>query len=550
MVANENQRMNEKKRSIIGVLTLLHMLLPATGLGYMPPYNAPPGYNPNQFRPLPQSNVRGTPPASPPAYQSSPYGYGQQQPALRPRMELVLKDATPYVQENTLLTLRIISSGNLSRVDPLLPQDQAVMMHKVKEPTAYTRNVNGQRQIVNEIMYQITPLQSGELALKIQVEIETTSNGYAAQTMVLDAAQPLTLEVRPPHPDAKPWLPLEQLALTSNISAPMEVEEGEPVSLVLKLSAAGATGGQLPSLERLLQSADFRVYREKTETEGGLSKNGRHIMGTRTEHYTLVPQYGGALRMPSARLTWFNVNTGTIEHTSLPIKTVHASGTEGSLGRFFGAGAKGGGSMFPSGYASAFWLPLLGILLLLIGYWIGVWLKGRKDEGRPSPLAPLGKAARAKASGAHAHASRMVSGLNPLRHWHRALARTAGMLPTSVRFWFWVRCANDEKDPDLWCKTLQFLSYRQLKLSPHAPLPEVAERVIQCQSRSDPDKVRDLFKQLDSALYGHDSIDFEHWKKELKRQVRPGIGSFRARSCGKSKTEEKRLPALNPELVT
>jgi len=538
--------MNNTQRKLIGALALLPMLLPATGLGYNYPPPMPPGYNPNQFRPLPPSNVRGTPPVSPQTYQSPPYGYGQQQTALRPRLELVIKDATPYVQENTLLTLRIISGANLSRIDPLLPQDQSVMFHKIKEPTAYTRNVNGQRQIVNEIMYLVTPLQSGELEVGIQVEVETANNGYASQTMTLDADQPLKLEVRPPHPDVKPWLPLEQLALTSNINAPMEVEEGKPVSLVLKLNAAGATGGQLPSLERLLQSPDFRVYREKTETEGGLSKNGRHIMGIRTEHYTLVPQYGGALRMPSARLTWFNVSTGTVEHSSLPIKTVHAAGAAGSLDRFFGTGA-GGSSMFPSGYASAFWLPLLGVLLLLTGYWAGVWLKGRKDGGRPSPLAPLGKAARSTAAGARARTNRVVTRLNPLRYWHRVMARAAGILPTSVRFWFWVRCANDETDPGLWFKTLQFLSCRQLALSPHAPLPKMAERVIECQPSANSDKVRKLFEQLEGALYGHDSIDFEHWKKQLKRKVRPGIGWFRSKPCGKTGTEAMRLPALNPK---
>lgn len=530
--------MNETRRNIIGILIFL---LPSLGLAYRP-YGPPPGYNPNQFRPLPQNNVRGVPPVSPQAYQSP---YGQRQSSIRPVLQLVVKDVTPYVQENTLLTLRVISGSNLSRIDPLLPQDQSVMFHKIKDPTAYTRTVSGQRQIVNEVMYLITPLQSGDMEFAIQAEIETAGNGYAGQTMTLEAEQPLKLSVRPAPEGIMPWLPLEQLSLTSNINAPMDVEEGKPVSLVLKLSAAGATGGQLPSLERLLQTPDFRVYREKTETQGGLSKNGRHIMGTRTEHYTLVPQYGGALRMPSARLTWFNVNSGTVEHTSLPIKTIQASGMEGSLERFFGAEA-GYGSMFPSGYASAFWLPLLGILLLLMGYWIGVWFKGRKDEGRPSPLAPLGQAARSTAVGARERTGRMLTHMNPLRHWHRAMAKAAGMMPTSVRFWFWVRCANDENDPGLWCKTLQFLSCRQLALPPHAPLPDMAERIIECQPRANPDKVRELFKQLDGALYGHQEVDFERWKKELKRQVRPGISSLRA--CSETREgPDKRLPDLNPK---
>jgi hypothetical protein len=118
------------------------------------------------------------------------------------------------------------------------------------------------------------------------------------------------------------------------------------------------------------------------------------------------------------------------------------------------------------------------------------------------------------------------------------------LFPTSVRFWFWVRCANDEKDPGLWCKTLQFMSCRQLALSPYAPLPEMAERVVQCQPRSNPENIRRLFKQLDSAMYGQETIDFEQWKKAFKKELRPGFGR---RGCASeaSKNEHK-LPDLNP----
>ncbi len=528
------------------VLFWLLLILPLTLSANWPPQYGPrPGaapYQPHQFRPMPQNNVRGTPPVSPQQYQQP---YSQPQANIRPTLELIVKDTTPYVQENTLLTLRVISGSNISRIDPILPQDQSIMFHKIRDPTAYTRNVRGRPQIVNEVVYLITPLQDGSLELPIKADIETAGNGYGSQSMRLESTQPLSLEVRPAQAGVLPWLPLEQLTLTSNITSGIQVEEGKPISLVLKLNAIGATGGQLPSLERLLQSPDFRVYKEKTDTKGGLSKNGRHIMGNRTEHYTLVPQYGGDLRLPSARMGWFNVNSGTVEYSSLPIKTVQASGIQAGLERFFGSEA-GGQSMFPAGYASSFWAPLTGILLLFVGYWVGVWFKGRKVEGKPSAMNAIGNAARNTADGARQKTNRLLSHLNPLRYVRRAMARSASMMPLSVRFWFWVRCANDESDPGLWCRTLQFLSCRQLSLSPHAPLPEVAERVIECQPSANPEKVRALFKQLDGSLYGHEEIDFERWKKELKRQVRPGVRSL-FRSANKSGKKGRRLPDLNPK---
>ncbi len=536
--------MNKRLLATLGLLTLAPLLMPSAGYGYMPyPQRAPAHmYQPPggpQFRPMPQNNVRGTPPAS---YQTPTYNYNQQQaPRLRPQVEFELKDKTPYVQENTLLTLRVISGSNLQRIDPILPQNQSVMFHKVKDPTVRTRMAGSQRQIVNEMVYMLVPLRAGEIEVPISVEVES-----GGQSMTVESKQPLRLNPQAAVPGVVPWLPLEQLALTSNIDAPVDVEEGEPLSLVLKLTAAGATGAQLPSMERLLRSPDFRVYREKTDTEGGLSQNGRHVMGVRTEHYTLVPKYGGKLRLPSARLTWYNVNSNSVEHTSLPIRTLQAGGTEGALGRFFGSETHEG-SLFPGGYASAFWMPLLGLFLLLTGYWIGVWYKSKGETDRPSPLAPLTAALRDKLGGLGRRTNHALGHLNPLRYWHRLMARAANMLPTSVRFWFWVRCANDEQDPGLWCKTLQFLSCRQLAMSPYAPLPAMAEKVIQFQPRSNPEKVRSLFKQLDSAIYGNEPLNFEHWKRELKREVRPVLLRRKSSRSDQGRHKGGELPALNPK---
>jgi hypothetical protein len=529
--------------------------------GFQPPTN---GYPSAMYRPLGPDNSRGVAPAS--GYQQpyqqpyqqqpyqqqpyrqtyqpqAPYGYGQpRQTQLRPRLEAELSDSRPYVQENILLTLRVISGSNLNTIDPILPQNQSVTFHQVKQPVAFSRRVGGQTQIVNELVYMVTPLRPGEIEFPVKASVE---GGDHSGSTTLETSQPVRMEARPAQPGVVPWLPLEQLALTSNIDAPMEVEPGKPVSLVLKLSAAGATGGQLPSLEQLLQSPDFRVYREKSDTEGGLSKNGRHIMGIRTEHYTLVPQYSGRLRLPSARLTWFNVNTGTVEHTSLPIQTLESIGEEAGLERLLGPSESG--SLFPTGYASAFWLPLLGVLLLLTGYWIGVWYKGRKEGERSSPLAPLGRVARQAASGVRRRSGQALGRISPMPYWNRLMVRSAALLPTPVRFWFWVRCANDERDPGLWCKTLQFLSCRQLTLSPYAPLPQMAEKVIQFQPRANPEQVRQLFRRLDGAIYGGEPIDFEQWKQDFRKQVRPRMLGLAGGSGTGRDHKERELPELNPK---
>lgn len=548
-------------RGVIYILGLLPLLLPATGQGFnfnFPPgnnrgYQQPPptGYN---YRPQPPSNARGVPPGYPTA---GPYGYGQPQQTrpsgMEPQLELVLSDRTPYVQENIILTLRVISGSNLKTVDPILPQNQSASFQKVKNISARSRVVRGQQQIVNEIVYMVTPLRAGTLELPVSVNV-LTANGYG-RSMTLEAEQPLRLEAQAAQLGVTPWLPLEQLAITTNLGAPMEVEPGKPVTLVVKLSAAGTIGSQLPSLERALQTPDFRIYREKTETEGGLSQNGRHIMGTRTEHYTLVPQYSGKMRLPAARVTWFNVNSGSVEHSTLPIKTQQAGESgEGGMGGLFGGEA---GTLSSLASATLYWLlPLLGITLLMIGYWLGLrykGLSGGKPSRGPGFLIPLsaaaGDAARFAISSIRNRTGHALGKLNPAPYWNRVLVRAGTMLPTPVRFWFWVRCANDEQDPALWCKTLLFLSCRQLGLSPYAPLPKMAERVIHFQRGSDPQTVRKLFKELDGAIYGDGTIDFERWKQDFNQQVRPSLLGLTFASDPTAPRRQNRLPELNPKAV-
>ena len=204
--------------------------------------------------------------------------------------------------------------------------------------------------------------------------------------------------------------------------------------------------------------------------------------------------------------------------------------------------------MFPAGYASAFWLPLVGVFLLLSGYWIGVWYKGRGQRSGPGVLASLGTAARSGWAGLRQRTGRLLGRLSLLPYWNRAMIRAANLLPTSVRFWFWVRCANDETDPGLWCKTLQFLSCRQLSLSPYAPLPEVAEKIVRFQPKSDPETVRQLFRELEGAIYGNQPIDFEQWKQDFQQQVRPSIAGLRdSKPPVAGDAANRALPELNPK---
>ena len=538
-----------------------------------------------QFRPPDSSNARGIPPGYgsarpsgqapaarmpsyppgaaggyPPAW-PGPYGqygqygypYGRQpqaQPASRPpRLEVEAGNLQPYVQEAVLLRLRVVSERNLATATPELPSTSDWLLQLLDGPNTRSRTAaGGHREIVNEFLYSLIPLHAGELSLpslRVRGEFSRDNYGYGGDhSYEATSTDDLQFQVRPAMASVRPWLPLQNLALKATLDSEGEVEEGQPVTLVLELQAAGAVGSQLPSLESYLHSADFRVYREQTLTEGKLSPNGRYLEGKRSEYYTLVPHSGGKLYLPEIRLPWWNVTTGTREYASLPIHLLQVEGESGP----FGLSSSSAQARRSSG-AYWFWLPLIGLVLLLLGYWGGVWYKiwsDRRPADREALGAQLGRGLRAMGTRLEAGLDHTLSRLAPapvLRRFGRTLSRA---LPPSNRFLHCVRLANREPEPERWAQRFQEAARRHLDLDARMPLPGLCGQILRLRPGADRDQIERLLRQLDGALYGRQDIDFQRWKKQFQRQIGRGRGLLRGYRHLRPRLQRPRLPELNP----
>jgi hypothetical protein len=472
-----------------------------------------------------------------------------QQAARAPRVELELMGSQPYVQENVLLHLRVISDRNLETATPELPGTNDVLLQRVQGPNARARTGrDGRREIVNEFVYTVTPLRAGDIEIPpIRVTGTLAAEGYGysqsgPQRFDSVSGDPLTLQVRPAMAAVTPWLPLKDLTLSATLDGGEEVEEGQPVTLVLELNALGASGAQLPSLESFLRSEDFRVYREQTLTEGKVSADGRRLEGRRTEYYTLVPRSGGKLQLPEMRLPWWNVDTGTREYAGLPIRTLQVEGQTGPFGFSTSASTTGGGG------SAWFWLPLLGLLLLLAGYWAGVWYKGREPRtaGGPRLRERLSAGARDVGSRAGAAAAELGRRVNPAPLLAAVRPRLSRVLPPSTRFLMCVKAADRERDPVAWCDRFQCMTSRHLHFDAQTPLPGVAGRILSLRPGADRAQIERLMQQLDGALYGGQDIDFPRWKRQFRREVSRGRGLVRGGGLRGRHIRRPLLPDLNP----
>ena len=233
-----------------------------------------------------------------------PNVYGQQYPrypqtsAQPPYLEVQASEAAPYVQQTIIYTFRIVSSGNLQSVNPILPSHESITLKKIDGPIPTSRHRGGRQEIVNEFRFELTVLRSGEISIPpLRVtgarmpSRQTYSFGrgptYQGESFDVTAKGPLVLQVKPAHSSVRPWLPLHDLHIEGKVDSQQVIQPGKPLSLSISMTAEGGAADHIPSLESQLKAAGFRIYKESIKTRDTISADGKRLVGHREEVYTL-----------------------------------------------------------------------------------------------------------------------------------------------------------------------------------------------------------------------------------------------------------------------
>lgn len=530
------------------------------------PYGQPPPQaGAWQFRPRAPTNAQGTPPAYPqgvaPAYppgQMPTPGYGPfpgqmpnpmpgqylgqyraQAQGTPPRLEATLDEPEPYVQQPLLLRLRLVTSENPGEATLDLPATGDALLQRLDGPTPESRVAEGgRRETVNTFVVTLIPLRPGNVEIP-PIKVTGTARGLGGGMQRFEAVtdRPIRLQVRPTMSAVTPWLPLKSLSLKAEIDRETTLIPGQPVTLALEMVAVGGTAAQLPSLEEQLVGPDHRVYREQVLTESGLSADRRDLVGRRTEYYTLVPQSSGRLTLPEIGVAWWNTDLGTREVARLPMRTLSIGGESGPFG-------------MPSSVMSAedwsvVWLPLTGLLLLIAGYWGGVFYSTKPEStDRSQTSLAAGLAGRLRAFGAVVGDRwiRITHRVRPEPLVARLRAALAAALPASSRFLMCVRHANRASDPVDWCNRFEADARSRLRFQGEVTQPNLTRLILSLRPNADPATLTRLMQELDAALYGRQGLDLARWKRDFMRQVGRGTG-VRPR---KGRIKRAALPALNP----
>jgi hypothetical protein len=464
------------------------------------------------------------------------------------RVEVTLDEPEPYLQQPMLVRVALITSESPSEATLELPTTGDALLQRLSGPTLRSRDrAQASREIVHDFVATLIPLRAGAIEIPpLKVVGSTTGYGGARQRFEAEAEGPIRLQVRPAVNAVIPWLPLRSLTLTSEIDREEDLAPGQPLTLSLTLAATGGTFAQLPSLEDQLATPALRVYREQVLTEGGLTADGRDLQGQRTEFYTLVPQSPGRLVLPEIAVTWWNTDLGVREIARLPMRTLQISGEGSPLGL--------SGIMANAG-SSKVWLPLVGVILLVGGYWAGVFYatrSGRTARSRRSARSsdgPRGRVLdwmRARAGHLGARWSAALKRLDPRTALARLRALALDARPASSRFLMCVRHANQASNPTDWSDRFEADARSRLRFQGDITQPNLIELILRLRPNADPVALTQLMRELDAALYGgRQGLDFARWKRDFMRQVGRGAGLWR-RTKRASPVRRAALPALNP----
>ena len=243
----------------------------------------------------------------------------------------VSKDSV-YVQEQVLLTLRLYYRIGLSSYNDEELKLNNVTTALVAENTFQTQ-LQGKNYNVLEKIYALHPQSSGQLLIpsrswRLEKSQGAFSFGRSGNPYIYLKSDPVSIDVKPipGNHNADNWLPSTVITLDAQWQQPLtQATVGEPLKLKLLITGNGLSASQLPDIT-LEDNNDFTIYSDLPETDNSESVTG--IIGTRTQHFAIIPKQTGKLIFPSIRLQWWNISADKQETTTIPQQTIIVSNSQ------------------------------------------------------------------------------------------------------------------------------------------------------------------------------------------------------------------------------
>ena len=234
----------------------------------------------------------------------------------------------PFVNSDIIYTVRIYDGLGILEGSLALPAGKGLKVTPVGEGNRFEEEIGGQRYIVHEKSFRISPDAAGKALIEpITLEARVRDPeaalrrrvspfGNAMMNSMFDRGRlvrvhsnPVTIEVRARPTDAgEGWfLPAESVTLDEEwIPATSSLEVGRAVTRLVRLRAKGASAAQLPQFE-IRAPIGARQQETGSATDDQTDATGTAALMER--RVTFVPSAAGTLEVPPVEVRWFDLKT-------------------------------------------------------------------------------------------------------------------------------------------------------------------------------------------------------------------------------------------------
>ena len=229
--------------------------------------------------------------------------------------EAILEKNSVYVQEQALLTLRLLTAvplSNFEMSEVIIPDATVIKLAE----NQYQKRVGSKDYIVVETQFAIFAENSGELIIPAMRYSGVTRLSFNRKRVAVNTEeQVLLVKPQPGAVNNINWLPAREINLSDNWGKDKPtLTVGEPVTRTITLSAQGLTAAQLPPLS-IDQSPDFKLYNDQAQLEDNINTQG--VIGRRVESMAIVPNRAGLLTLPEVRVQWWDTSTDSMQTSIL-----------------------------------------------------------------------------------------------------------------------------------------------------------------------------------------------------------------------------------------
>lgn len=236
----------------------------------------------------------------------------------KPTLKVRMTPTTPYLQEEILQVIRVVSPHPFEELVLDLPPVEGAVTITLQQPKNRKFETYGGEGFIYETSRAIFPKQSGELRVppvRISGSVGVSRNEKKPFVLREDAA---ILDVRP-SPDAFSedwWLVASDVAIVEAWSQPLDtVRVGDRVTRSIVVTVTGATGAHLPELEQG-RSNGLTVLPGRTERKSEVTPGG--VIGTVSRSFDIRVDVDQPINISPVRVVWWNTDTESEHRSAAP----------------------------------------------------------------------------------------------------------------------------------------------------------------------------------------------------------------------------------------